>query len=61
MPLKIIDIHWTAQHHEAVIPGDLGLRMGMPPKVRIADAKPTLPQQRMQGPEDFERDVLKND
>jgi hypothetical protein len=61
MPLDVVDIHGTAQHHEPVIASDLGPRMWMPPKVRITDAKPARLEERMQGAQDLEGNMLKNE
>ncbi len=42
MLVGVVGAHWTAEHHESVVPVDPGLRIGLSVEVHVANAKAAL-------------------
>ena len=56
----LIDVHRTAQHDQTVVLFNLGSCLRVTGKIDVANTKATVFQHRMEDPEDFEGNVLKN-
>ncbi len=58
---RLVDIHWSAEHDEAVIPANVRLRVGLAAEIHVADAESGRTQQRIEVTERFGGDVLEDE